>query len=285
MRNVIAFLLRYNPWILLAVYIVVSCILLFNFNNFQQSVYLTSANSISASLNGIYNNVESYVELRDANAALEAHNAALQAQVKDLQSQLMATREMLPDSTSVIPQPDRFSYMTASVIGNTLSHACNYITINKGSMQGVRPGMGVINSMGLIGIVDVCAPHISRVISVLNSKQKFSVKLSGTPYVGTLHWRPGSTETAYMEEVPRHAKFFRNSLIVTSGYSTALPEGIPVGKVIGSLRKSTDNYLTLKLELLPNFRNLQTVWVIKDIYRSELDSLKIEKTTVDKPVH
>ncbi len=117
MRNVIAFLLRYNSWILLAVYIVVSCILLFNFNNFQQSVYLTSANSISASLNGIYNNVESYVELRDANAALEAHNAALQAQVKDLQSQLMATREMLPDSTSVIPQPERFSYMTASVIG------------------------------------------------------------------------------------------------------------------------------------------------------------------------
>lgn len=279
MRNVLAFLLRYNSWILLALYIVVSCILLFNFNNVQQSVYLTSANKISASLNSVYGTVNGYMGLHEANILLEKRNAALQTQVKDLQHQLMEARELIPDSSAIIAPPRRFSYITASVISNSQNHAHNYFTINKGTLQGIRPGMGVINSMGLLGLVDVCSPHMSRVISVLNTSQRFSVKLMNTSFVGSLHWRPGNPEYAYMEEVPRHAKFYRNSLVVTSGYSTALPEGIPVGTVIGTLRNSADNYLTIKLKLLPNFRTLQTVWVIKDIYRAEVDSLKTEEAS------
>lgn len=276
MRNVLNFLIRYNSWILLTFLIVVSCLLLFNFNNFQQSVWLTSANSVSASLNSVYGEVNSYMGLRETNAALEERNAALQTRIYALESELQAAREQIPDTASLIPQPERFSYITASVIGNSQNRVDNYFTINKGTDQGIRPGMGVVNSFGLLGIVDVSQPHVSRVISVLNNSQRFSVKISGTEFVGSLHWRYNDPSVAYMEEVPRHAKYYKNSLVVTSGFSTALPEGVPVGRIIGKLKSSTDNYLTLKIQLLPDFRHLGKVWVIRDIYSSELDSLAIK---------
>ena len=277
MRNVLNFLLRYNSWLLLALYIVVSCMLLFNFNDFQQSVWLTSTNRVSASLNSVYGEATSYMSLRQTNATLEERNAALSEQVMRLKEELQKVREMLPDSTFNIPGKDRFSYITASVISSSQGHARNYLTINKGSSDGIRPGMGVICSTGVVGIIDVCAPHVSRVISVLNTNQRFSVKLAGTEYIGSLHWIPGDPEVTYMEEVPRHARFFKDMLVVTSGFSTAFPEGIPVGRVTGSLKNTTDNYLTLKLRLLPDFRRLQTLWVINDIYRNELDSVSIQK--------
>lgn len=88
MRNVLNFLIRYNSWILLTFLIVVSCLLLFNFNNFQQSVWLTSANSVSASLNSVYGEVNSYMGLRETNAALEERNAALQTRIYALESEL-----------------------------------------------------------------------------------------------------------------------------------------------------------------------------------------------------
>lgn len=283
MRNVLNFLIRYNSWLLLALYLVLGCVLLFNFNNYQQSVWLTSTNSVSSTLNSVSGNVKSYMGLRETNALLEERNSMLQAQVKHLEDELRAVREQLPDTTSVIPQPERFSYITASVLSSSESHARNYFTINKGSRQGIRPGMGVINSRGLLGMVDVCAPNLSRVVSVLNTTQRFSVKLAGTSYVGSLHWRWGNPQYVYMEEVPRHAKYYKNSLVVTSGFSTALPEGIPVGRVEAVIKSSTDNYLTLKLKLSPDFAHLGTVWVIRDIYRSELDSIAPDPALVNKP--
>lgn len=277
MRNVLNFLIRYNSWLLLTLYIVVSCMLLFNFNDFQQSVWLTSANSVSASINSVYGDVSSYMDLRGTNAMLEQRNAALSEQIMHLKDELKTAREQIPDTNSTIPQPERFRYITASVIGNSQGHARNFITINKGSNDGIRPGMGVVCSAGVVGMVDVCAPRISRVISLLHSDQRFSVKIAGTEFIGSLHWKPGDPESAYMEEVPRHARYHRDALVITSGFSTALPEGIPVGRVQGSLKSTTDNYLTLKVKLLTDFRHLQTVWVITDIYRSELDSLHIEQ--------
>lgn len=279
MRNVLNFLLRYNSWLLLTLYVVVSCMLLFSFNDFQQSAWLTSANGVSAALNRVYGDVSSYMGLKETNKMLEERNAALSAQVMQLKSELLTAREQIPDTTRQIPQPERFSYITASVIGNTQGRARNFITINKGSQAGIQPGMGVICSSGLVGIVDVCTPHVSRIISILNTSQRFSVKLLGTEFLGSLHWRPGNPELAYMEEVPRHARYRRDALVVTSGFSTALPEGIPVGRITGALKNSTDNYLTLQLRLLTDFRHLQTVWVINDIYKSELDTLQARTTT------
>ena len=100
MRNVLNFLIRYNSWLLLALYLVLGCMLLFNFNNYQQSVWLTSTNRVSAMLNGVYGNIQSYTGLRKANALLEQRNALLQAR-----SGIWKMSSEPPASSSPTPRP------------------------------------------------------------------------------------------------------------------------------------------------------------------------------------
>ena len=79
--------------------------------------------------------------------------------------------------------------------------------------------------------------------------------------------------SAYVEEIPRHVEYQVGDTIVTSGYSTTFPEGIPVGTILNRVRSQDDSFFTFKVRLMPDFRSLSTVRVIKDIHKAEIDSL------------
>ena len=74
--------------------------------------------------------------------------------------------------------------------------------------------------------------------------------------------------------MPRHVKYHVGDTIVTSGYSTTFPEGIPVGVIISQIKTSDDNFFTLKVRLASDFPQLGTVRIIKDNIKNELDSLE-----------
>lgn len=199
-------------------------------------------------------------------------NAMLENEVLNLQKQLAETRSLLSD-TVARDDKKRYDYVLATVINNSTRHPRNYFTINRGKADGVQPGMGVVDHNGIVGIVNVCGNHTSRIISLLNESQKFSVRISGTPYVGTLQWRGGDPKVAYMSEIPRHARYQVGDTVITSGYSTTFPEGVMVGTIMNRVRTLDDNFFTFKVRLFPDFNMLSTVRVIKDIYKNELDSL------------
>lgn len=274
MRNVLNFLLRYNYYLVFVVYIAVSLALLFNFNDYQQSWYLSSANNVSSALYSMRSEFTGYIGLRETNRLLNEQNSKLSAEVLRLKQDLLAAKELMPDSTMFQPRQARYSYIVASVLNNSIAHPRNYFTINKGTLAGVKPGMGVMSAAGMTGIVNVAGPNTARVISVLNDSQHFSVKIDSTAYVGTLSWEPGNAKIAYMNEVPKHAKFKKGDLVVSSGFSTTFPEGVPVGRILGRAKGKDSNYLSFKVRLAPDFEKLETVWVITDIYRNELDSLE-----------
>ncbi|MDE5927522.1 MAG: rod shape-determining protein MreC, partial [Duncaniella sp.] len=64
--------------------------------------------------------------------------------------------------------------------------------------------------------------------------------------------------------------------IVTSGYSSAFPEGVPVGTVVSSSRDMEDNFYTLRVKLFTDFSTLSTVRVIRDNMREELATVEKE---------
>ncbi len=196
----------------------------------------------------------------------------MENEILNLRNQLAEYQAVLSDSAEV-KTGKRFSYVLASVINNATRHPRNYFTINRGTLDGVERGMGVVDQSGIVGIVNVAGPHTSRVISLLNETQHFSVKLKDTQYVGSLNWKGGDPGVAYMEEVPRHAKFHIGDTVVTSGYSTTFPYGINVGTVMNKVKMSDDNFYILKIKLSPDFNALSTVRIIKDSYKAELDSL------------
>ena len=134
--------------------------------------------------------------------------------------------------------------------------------------------MGVVDQNGVVGIVNVVGKNSSRIISLLNTTQHFSVKIKGTNYIGSLSWKEGNPKIAYIEEMAQHMTFHVGDTIVTSGFSTTFPEGIPVGTVLSRVKTSDDNFFTLKIKLASDFPQLGIVRVIKDNFKSELDSLQ-----------
>ena len=273
MRNLLNFIIRYSKWFVFALYVMISLVLLVTNNSYRQSVYLTSANAVTGGIYGTWSNVTGYFHLKGINESLQTRNAALQNEVLNLRHELSEMHAMAIDTLMPKMYADRFGYVSAAVINNNTHHPRNYFTINRGALDGVQPGMGVVDQNGVAGIVNVVGDHMSRVISLLNETQHFSVKLKDTPYIGTLTWRGNDAMIAYVEEMPRHTEFNPGDTIVTSGYSTTFPEGIPVGVILNRVRSRDDSFFTFKVKLTTDFKSLSAVRVIKDIYKQEIDSL------------
>lgn len=272
MRNILNFLIKYSKWFVFTFYVVVSLVLLVLHNSYQQGVYLTSANVVTGNVFGVWSEVTGYFNLKSINHSLQERNASLQNEVLNLKSQIADMQVLLGDTTPPLDN-DRYHYISAGVINNNTRHPKNFFTINRGSLDGIQPGMGVLDQNGVVGIVNITGPHMSRVISLLNETQLFSVKLKDTSFVGSLVWKGGDPNIAYVEEIPRHAQYLIGDTIVTSGFSTAFPEGIPIGVVLNRVRSRDDSFFTFKVKLASDFKTLNAVRVITDVYKQEIDSL------------
>ena len=279
MRNLINFLLKYNYWFLFVILEVASFVLLFRFNNYQQSAYFPSANRVVGAVYEVSGGISSYFHLKSVNEDLLDRNMLLEEQINNLEK---ALKERQLDSIAVnsirkMPQKD-YQLFKARVIKNSLNLADNYITLDKGSSSGIHSEMGVVDGNGIVGIVYETSPSYSVVISVLNSKSNISCKIVGSDYFGYLKWEHGDSRYAYLKDLPRHAEFNLGDTVVTSGFSTVFPEGIMVGTV-DDMSDSHDglSYL-LKIKLATDFGKLSDVRVIARNGQQEQKELE-NKTT------
>lgn len=263
MRNLLNFLLKYNYWFLFVLLEVICFVLLFRFNNYQQSVFFTSANVVAGKVYEVSGGVSSYFHLKSVNEDLLDRNMVLEQQITNLENLLRDHRvdSMTMHSIRTLEQED-YRIFKAHVIRNSLNRADNYITLDQGSSSGIRPEMGVVDGNGVVGIVYKTSPSYSLVISVLNSKSSISCKIVGSEYFGYLKWEYGDSRYAYLKDLPRHAEFNLGDTVVTSGYSTVFPAGVMVGTV-DDMADSNDglSYL-LKIKLATDFGKLGNVRVI-----------------------
>ena len=262
MKNLLNFFLKYNYWFLFVLLEIISFALLFRFNSYQGSAFFTSANFVSGAMYDAANNVTGYFHLKTINDELVQKNVELELQLESIRKALIEATE---DSSGVeqLKQEALAGYdiFKASVINNSVTHADNYITLDKGEADGIRSEMGVVNGSGVVGIVYLTSPHYSIVIPVLNSKSSISCKIKRSDYFGFLKWDGGSSEFAFIKDMPRHSLFSLGDTIVTSGHSAVFPSGIPVGTV-DDIADSHDglSYL-LRVKLFTDFARLNDVRV------------------------
>lgn len=277
MSELLKFLVRFSSWFLFVVYLIAGFVLLFSGNPFQHHVYLTSANRISSGLYSTANSVSSYFFLKEINEDLQRRNSDLELEIYRLNYVIRHYREQAyADTMSVDSALSRYHFVIAHVINNSINRAHNYITIDKGSLDGIMPEMGVMDQNGIVGIVNVVSDHTARLISVLNPYLRLSCKVKGHAQVGSLVWDGKDPSEAMLEELPKHSEFTPGDTIVTSGYSSVFPEGVPVGTVMSSTRDIEDNFYTLRVKLFTDFSTLSTVRVIRDNMREELSAVEKE---------
>lgn len=271
MGELLKFIVKYSSWFLFALYIVAGLVLLFSSNPFQHHVYLTSANVVSSGVYGAANSVTSYFSLREINEDLQRRNSDLELEIQRMKDVIRDYQQQIyADTMTVDSALSRYSFLIAHVINNSTTHAHNYITIEKGRHDGVEPEMGVIDQNGIVGVVNVVGDHTARLISVLNPYLRLSCKVKGEDQVGSLVWDGKDPGEAILEELPKHAKFVKGDTIVTSGFSSVFPEGVPVGTILSGTRDREDNFYTLRVKLFTDFTTLSTVRVIRDMMKDEL---------------
>ena len=278
MRNLIDFIIRNSSWFVFLFYLILSSILLFNNNPYQQSIYFTSANSVVSSVYSVINNITSYFYLRDINDDLQQKNAALEMEVLTLRAQVSEYLLQNSDTVGNTLTSKQYDYILSRVISNSITLQQNYITINKGQKDGISSEMGVVDQNGVVGIVNIVGDNSARIISLLNPNLRLSCKVKGSDYFGSLVWDGKSPYYAILEEMPRHVKFEEGDTIVTSGYSAVFPEGIIVGFVDEQLNSGADNFFSLKIKLSTDFTQLSNVRVLKNNMKEELDMLKQKNT-------
>lgn len=286
MRNLLEFLAKYNHWFLFVILEVISLTLLFRFNSYQGSVFFSSANAVTGKVYEWDAAVKTFFNLTKINQQLNTRNLYLEQTVRKLSEQIKSNTG---DSTRLqraqMEILKDYKLIPAKVITNSIDKRDNFITLDKGSADGVRKDMGVACGNGVVGVVYMVSEHYSVVIPVLNSKSNISVTIKKRGYYGHLHWTGGAAELAYVDDIPRHAHFRLGDLVETSGYSSIFPPGIIVGQILHVYNSHDGLSYRIQVRLTTDFGNIRDVCIIDNsameerinLLRSAEDSLKIKQ--------
>lgn len=285
MHNLTEFLAKHNHWFVFLVLEVVSMVLLFRYNSYQGSVWFSSANAVTGKVYEWDSAVESFFSLSGVNSQLTQRNAFLEQQVRMLDdsiARLTRSQEAAVTRLSSMVPFQGCRLIPAKVVANMVNRYDNLITIDKGSADGVKRDMGVVCGMGVVGIVYLVSERYSIVIPALNSHSNISCTIQRRGYFGYLRWRGGSSQLAYLEDVPRHAHFKLGDNVVTSGYSSVFPPGVMVGKVLHVFNSADGLSYRVQVKLSTDFARLRDVCLVDDsalqeridLMRAAQDSIK-----------
>lgn len=271
MQQIFNFIFKNSILLLFLLLLGISLSLVIQSHSYQRSKFVTSANNVTGYVYEKINNVEQYLSLKDQNEKLAKENA----QLKNL---LFNTQDTTGIPAAEVPQAaGKYKVIQSRIISNSYNVHENYLTINSGWADGIKPDMGVVSSQGVIGYVEKTSKNYSTVISVLNLKFKMDAKIKKNNHFGTLKWNGKNAGFAQLTDVPRLASVKKGDTIVTGNESTIFPENIPVGTIEKVYVDKRTNYYTIEVRLFNDMTSLGYVYVIENYDRKQI--IKLEEAT------
>lgn len=272
MQQIISFIIKNSFRLLFLLLFVISISLTVQSHSYHRSKVISSANFLTGGVYTQINNVDEYFGLKQQNEELAKENARLKSILFNQKD------TVVPKNLKILKGVDKSEIIVSKVIHNSYSVLENYITLNSGSNDGVKTDMGVINSAGIIGIVDKASPKYSTVVSILNVQSRLNAKLKKSNHFGSLIWNGKSTGFAQLIDVPRLASVRKGDTIVTGGQSVIFPENIGIGTVDKIEIDDQTHYYTINVKLFNDMTNLGYVYIIKTKDREEV--MKLQSETV-----
>ncbi|MGQ7869596.1 rod shape-determining protein MreC [Sunxiuqinia sp. sy24] len=273
MRSLLQFLARHYFIFLFLALEVVSLILIVNYNNFQRVKFLNSSNRVSASIFEASSNLTNYFHLRKINDELAAENAELQTKLQ----KLLEIDNLSQRDTTINPDTT-YQFIPARIINKSVNKQYNYITINKGRLDGIEPDMGIIGVQGVVGMVTNVSDHYSSGPTILNKRWRVSAKIKKNNYFGSLSWAGLDHQYAQLNEIPFHVELTVGDTIITSGYSSIFPEGIMLGVIENFNHDSGANFYKIQIRLSTNFKTITHVDLVKNNFLEEQINLEDKNT-------
>ncbi len=265
MQNIIAFFIRNRIFFLFILLLGISLSITIQSHTYHRSKFINSANWLTGGIYASVNDMSSYFGLKKQNEQLIEENKRLR---KLLMNQNVIIDSLEPDSTR------QYTLISGNIIKNSYRRANNYLTIDKGTLQGVENDMGVISSNGIIGIIDNTSSNYSVVQSVLNSLSEINASLKNSGYFGTLRWDGKNYGYTKLIDIPKNAVFKKGDTIVTGGMSTIFPKDILIGTIDDFELTSSDNYYDIKVKLFNDMANLEHVYIVNNKDKKEIIELE-----------
>jgi rod shape-determining protein MreC len=249
-------------------------ILAVNSNKKKKALVINSANVVSGLIYEQINSYKDYFNLKSENERLLRDNIELKNKLNSSYKFDTAIYKFIHDTICI----QQYSYLEAKVIKNSIFLQNNYLTIDKGTEQGIEEDMAVINPDGVIGIIIKTSTNYSVAISLLNSKIGISAKIKKNGYYGSIIWNGENYTHAILKDIPNHVTLEAGDTIITSGYSAIFPEGVLIGFVVDYEKNSEDNFYTITVKLSVDFKNITNVYLINNLLREE--QLKLEEEAI-----
>ena len=270
MQQIFNFIFKNSILLLFLLLLGISLSLVIQSHSYHRSRTVTSANAVSGYVYEQVNKVEQYFNLKEQNENLAAENAMLKNLLYNTQDTLNIPPVQIPQAIG------NYHVIQSKVISNSYNVHENYLTLNSGSKDGVKPDMGVVSSLGVVGYIEKTSKNYSTVISVLNLKFRMDAKITKNGHHGTLTWNGKNAGYVQLIDVPRLASVRKGDTIATGGRSVIFPENIPVGTIDKIYIDKKTNYYTLNVRLFNDMTNLGHVYIIENKDLKEIIDLEAQ---------
>lgn len=270
MRNLIAFLKRFQIFLVFAILQALALSLYFSFFSYPRSQYMTTAAGINAKTWETRNKITRQFSLNETNISLQKSNAELMEKMPESFMKMDGNFVKIDDTLYA----QQYEYLPAEVINSTVENRNNYFTIKVGSKHGVYKGLGVISDKGVVGVIHRCSDHYSLVKSVLTKDINISVSVEGMGLHGLLKWDGVDPRRGSVTGISNDLQIKKWSRIITREGTGIFPKGIPVGKVEQLKAVEGEAFWDVSILFTENYRKLQRVYVVKNVFSEEQAGLE-----------
>lgn len=261
MRNLLLFIWKNQFTFLFLSLEVVAFAMLSSGNNYQSSKMHEAGVAMSGTLYNAQESYRQYLGLRDENDKLREENARLREQLSN------------ENRTGHFLSYAGLRCLSAKAINSTYHLSNNFVIIDRGSSSGVLRESGVIGPNGIVGFVHSVSENYASVMPLLNSHAQVNARLKHTSYFGICKWDGLDERHITLENIPNHVQINAGDTVVTRGSGGLFPSGLLIGYAVSSMRDESSGFQQIKLELATDFRKLNSLYVILNEAKPELDSL------------
>ena len=211
MQQIAYFIEKYKYFLLFLLLEFIAIGLTIQSHSYHKSQFINSANAFTGGLLTKSTSFFEFTYLKEENLRLAKENANLRT-VLDIKNN--ESNFVISDSYAITN-----AFIPAKIIQNNYTQQNNILTIDKGRLDGITIDMGVINSTGIIGVVNKVSDNYATILSILNGKSRINAKLKKNNYFGTLTWNGFDYKISQLLDIQRQANILVGDTIVTGGKS------------------------------------------------------------------
>lgn len=278
MRNLLLLLAKYSSTILFIFLEVICFYIIISFNQSQSEIWAHSANLFSGSIDEKVQNTTNFFNLEAVNDSLLTENARLLETI--INYRVFSKQNQFQEYESLDSTLLEYKFIPARITGKTVNKRNNHITVNKGTKDSIKVGMGVISKDGLLGIVKSSSEHYSLVMTVLHSQSRISAAIKNNDFHGTLIWDDMDPTTMQLTSIPKHANIAIGDTVITSGYSTVFPYGIEIGTIYDFTVNRNEDAYTVEVKLFNDLPSETHAYLIS--FKNQKEKVKLEEEIADE---